>query len=365
MRFTSGALPRGLVLARGLLPLYIAGAGLYTYLRRSPIWRLGHGAALLGGVAYMLSDPFITHLGHPQMNDGMAWLPWALLSVDLTIRRQRFRPQTAAVLGLVALSGHYQTILFTAGAAALYALWRLLGQPRRTWTSHAGRLGLAAVCAAALAAPPLLASLERYPFTERSILQIEPWTGYNWPPAMAIDLLAPGFHGRGTVGFWAPWARVEGGYAGAVALFLAGLGLLYGLRRGRTWIFAAIGALGTLFALGFSGPLYPILTHIDLIARMNKPARAIFLLSFAIAVLAAAGADALRRWFVVPDASVSAAERPAIKSPGYNAAPDESGFRTASAESSPVHGAPPLARRLHRRAGIDCQRPGHRAQRND
>jgi len=288
-----GAMPRWAVLLRGILPLYLAGSGLYTYLRRSPLWRLRSSAALFGGVAYMLADPFITHLGHPQINDAMAWLPWCLLAVDRTINEGRFRARTALALAMVALSGHYQTALFTAVVAALYALWRLLSQPRQTWIRHAARLGPAAVCAVALSAPPLLASLERYPYTERSILQIEAWTGYRWPLQMAIDLIAPGFHGRGVAGFWAPWARVEGGYVGALALCFAALGLLHGIRRGRTWATVLIGAGGLLFALGFDGPLYPWLTRFDLIARMNKPARAIFLLAFALAVLAAAGVEAL------------------------------------------------------------------------
>ncbi len=292
--FIVGTEPRATILLRGLLPVYLAGAGLYSYLRRSPVWRLRRGASLVGATAYMLSDPFITHLGHPQINDVIAWLPWCLLLVDLTIEARRFLPITALGLALIALAGHYQTSLLAYIAVGLYALWRIVTQPATLWRRHASHLGLAAVCAAALSMPTVLPSLERYPFTERAILQLQAWRGYQWPLQMAIDLVAPGFHGRGTTGFWGPWARVEGGYAGAVAFFLAILGLLHGLKRGRTWIFVIIGGFGLLFALGYDGPLYPWMARLDLIARMGKTARAIFLLSFAIAIGGAAGFQALQ-----------------------------------------------------------------------
>ncbi|MGC9521871.1 MAG: YfhO family protein [Anaerolineae bacterium] len=291
--FLVGTRSHVVVLIRGLLPIYLAGAGMYSYLRRSSVWRLRRGAALVGATAYMLSDPFITHLGHPQINDAMAWLPWCLLVVDLTIEARRFLPLAALGLALVALAGHYQTSLLAYAAIGLYALWRILGQPAHRWLRHAAHLGLAAICAAALAMPTVLPSWERYPFTERAILQLQEWRGYQWPVQMVIDLVAPGFHGRGTTGFWGPWARVEGGYAGAVTLFLAILGLLHGLKHGRTWILLLLGGLSLLFALGYDGPLYPYLARIDLIARMGKTARAIFLLSFTIAALGAAGAQAL------------------------------------------------------------------------
>ncbi len=293
--FIVGTQPRGFILIRGMLPLFLAGAGLYTYLRKSEVWQLHTSSALVGATAYMLSDPFITHLGHPQINDAMAWLPWALLAIDSLLEKRRFLVWPSLVFACVILTGHYQTALLTATGTGLYALWRLLSTPLEQWPRHSGTIGLSVICALALAMPSVLPGVERLPFTERAILQLEPWRGYQWPWAMAIDLIAPGFHGRGIAGFWAPWARVEGGYAGAAAGFLAVLGLLYCLRRRRTWFLFLMGAFGVLYALGYDGPLYPWLARIDLIARMGKTARAIFLLAFALALAAAAGVEAIQQ----------------------------------------------------------------------
>ncbi|MGC9348521.1 MAG: YfhO family protein [Anaerolineae bacterium] len=292
--FVASPMPRWAILARGLLPLFVAGAGMYTYLRHSPVWRLSEAPSLVGATAYMLADPFLTHLGHPQINDAMAWLPWCFLAVDVVVRRRRFTALAVAPIALTMVTGHYQTTLFTGVATGLYALWRLLSQPPGRWLRLGAQLLLVALCGVALAMPAILPSLERYPYTERAILQVEAWRGYQWPAAMAIDLLAPGFHGRGTTGFWAPWARVEGGYTGAAAFLLALLALLHDARRPRTWFFVLLGGLAVGYALGHDGPIYPTLYGIDLIARMHKTARAIYLLSFCVAVGAAAGAAALR-----------------------------------------------------------------------
>ncbi len=304
--FLLGNVPRWAVLLRGMLPLYLAGVGAYLYLRRSEIWRLQTGPALIGGLAYMLSDPFLVHLGHPHFNDAIAWLPWALLAVDAVLERGRFVWWAGLPVAAVVLAGHSQAALFTGAAIGLYALWRLAARhliwrsaPALPWWRDTARLLLVAICALALAMPAVLPSLERYPFTERALLELQPWRGYQWPAAMTVDLLAPGFHGRGLSDFWGPWARVEGGYAGAAALFLGILGLAHdlaagGTRRQRAIFLILLGTLAVSYALGYDGPLYPHLAPIDLIARMHKTARAIFLLAFAIALAAASGAEALR-----------------------------------------------------------------------
>jgi hypothetical protein len=295
--FLLGTIPEPFVLLRGLLPLIIAGTGLYAYLRRSAVWRLPRFAALFGALAFMFSDPFFTHLGHPQINEAMAWLPWCLLTVDVVLEKRRWWPLAALSLTMLAVAGHYQTALFSSVIVTGYACWRALSAPPQTWIRRLSRLLIVGLIAIGLSMPVLLPSLERYPHTERAILQIEPWRGYNWPIAMTVDLLVPDFHGRGVNGFWAPWARVEGGYAGAVALFLAGLALLHSLRtpKARTLFFVGVGAFAMLFALGYDAPLYPWLSRFDLIARMNKSARAIYGLAFAISIVSAAGVEVISR----------------------------------------------------------------------
>lgn len=288
-------IPRSLILWRGAFPLWWAGMGLYFYLRRSPTWRLSRSAALVGALAYMFADSFVTHLGHPQFNDAMAWLPWALWAVEEAARRSRRIPWAAGALALIILAGHGQASLYSALAVGLYALWVSLEGGLRHAPRRLGRLALVGLLAAALAAPAVLPGLERLPFTARAQVPIEQRHGAELTRAGLVDFLNPLFHGRGVNGSWLGWARMETGYGGAVALYLVPLGLLTNLRRRRAWWTLLLGGLAFLYALGYSGPLYPSLARLPIFAESWRTIRMIFVLSLALALGAALGMEQLRR----------------------------------------------------------------------
>jgi hypothetical protein len=287
-------IPPWLVSLRALIPLWLAGAGLYLYLRRSPVWGLRAGPALIGALAYMLSDPFIAHLSHPQFNDTLAWLPWILWGVDLTVGGRAGIVPTAVAVGALVLAGHGQAAIYAAALIVAYGLWRAVAvggrQLRQTGRAMA-RLALVTGLGVAIAAPALLPALERLPHTERAAAPPE-LGEYEFHPGMWRDFITPLYHGRNMKTFWAPWERVETGYIGLAALGLAALGLLSGPWSRR--LFAGIvGTASVLFALGTQGPLYPLVANLPLFDATWKTGRAIFLLSFALAISAAAGSQVL------------------------------------------------------------------------
>lgn len=294
-------IPRGLILLRGMFPLWWAGVGFYLYVRRSPAWRLPRSAALVGALAYMFTDSFITHLGHPQFNDALAWLPWALRAVENAAQRSRRIPWAAGALALIILAGHGQASLYSALAVGVYALWMTFeGGPQHVLRRF-GRLALVGCLAAALVAPALLPGLERLPFTARAQVPLEQRHGAELTRAGLVDFLTPLFHGRGVKGSWLGWARMETGYVGTVALYLAPLGLLTNLRRRRAWWALLLGGLAFLYALGYSGPLYPPLARLPIFAESWRTIRMIGVLSLALALGAALGAAQWRRgnsWLV-------------------------------------------------------------------
>ena len=287
--------PVTLVLLRGMIGPFLAGVGTYLYLTRSPRCQLTTGAGLLGSVAYMLSDPFIVHLGHPQFNDAMAWLPWSLLGVDWALSALSWR--SAAMGGLplamMVLAGHGQASLYGLLAVGMYGLWLCLLSGRASPSKivpTVGRLAMVAMVGFALSAPMTLPGIERLPWTMRSLVSPELRRGYEFSPALLADSLAPGFHGRGAASWWGG-DRVETAYIGAVAFYLALWGLIARPRRALFWV--GWGAVAMLFAFGYQGPLYPLLADWPLFADSWKTARAIFVTAFALAVLAALGMDAL------------------------------------------------------------------------
>jgi len=290
--FLFSPVPAWAVTLRGMATLWLAGAGMYLYLHRSPVWRLQRVAALVGALAYMFADPFIAHLGHPQFNDALAWLPWTLWGVDCAARRARAIPWAGAALSLLLLAGHGQASLYGALTVGGYALWQTLAGGRRA-PRRLGRLALVGLLAACLAAPGILPGFERLPLSERALVPFELRRGYEFHLEMLIDLLTPRYHGRGALGFWPKWDRVESPYVGAVALYLAALGLATGWRRRRTWALIGLGSVACVFALGYQAPLYPALARLPLFAESWKTGRAIFLLCFALSIGAGLGVDFL------------------------------------------------------------------------
>lgn len=291
--FLFSPVPAWIVSLRGMFTLWLAGAGMYLYLRRSPVWTLQTAPAILGALAYMFADPFIAHLGHPQFNDALAWLPWTLWAVDNAARRRRALPFASAALAMMVLSGHGQATLYGALTVGAYAVWQALEGGVQRAPRRLGRLALVGLLAACLVMPSVLPGLERMPFTERA--NIPPNLGeYEFHAEMWRDFITPLFHGRNRRTFWGPWERVESGYVGVVSLGLAALGLTTVLRR-RTLVLWMAGLVALLLALGTQGPLYPLLAGLPLFDATWKTGRAIYVLSFVLAIAAAQGAERLFR----------------------------------------------------------------------
>ena len=206
--------------------VWLAGAGLFALARGLGLRR---PAALFGGMAFALSDLFVTHVGNLNLSATAAYLPLLLLLTHraLTGGSPGWAAGAGVVLAVAALAGHGQMLLFLALAFVLYLLYRLAaGQPRGLplpagedsredcpcWR-HAGRtLGLAALIVAVGvggAALTLLPAREMAAHTGRGHLPYDEATRYSLPPQALIGLLAPGFYGRGQAGFWGPWDRVE------------------------------------------------------------------------------------------------------------------------------------------------------------
>jgi hypothetical protein len=294
--------PMELVLWRGMVSLLLAGVGTYLFLTRAPRLRLAPVAGLLGGCAYMLADPFVVHLGHPQINDAMAWLPWSLLGVEWALATHPARKGALAGIpvALMVLAGHGQMALYGLITVGLYGAWRSLTlvsnarQKRaalRQWVRNLGRLTLVAAVGFALAAAMLLPAMERIPWTNRSLVPEEQRQGYEFFPALLADSVAPDIHGRGPDGWWPVQDRVESGYAGALTLLLATLGVATWRRRALFWVLLGLLAFG--FALGYQAPLYPAVAPLPFFKDLWKTARAIYLLAFAVAVLGGMGLQAL------------------------------------------------------------------------
>ena len=279
---------------------YLAGVCAYLGLRYMGRQPLRRWAALVGAAAFMFSDLFVTHFGNLNMIACAAWLPliFFLLRRALDEQRPAFAAGSGLFLGIAALAGHVQPLLYTVLALGLYLLYHLSihrRSPCRDLLAKVALFALAMLVAFSVAAPALLPSYEMSQLTLRSELSYEDASEYSLPPLAWVGLLVPDIFGRGPRGFWGPWPRVEVGYVGILTLLLAGIALV--LRRDRLAGFLALlGILAALLAMGdataLHGWLYRFVPGFDLI---RAPARFIYLLDFALASLAALGLDSLLR----------------------------------------------------------------------
>ncbi|MBU0705253.1 MAG: hypothetical protein KKC18_15495, partial [Chloroflexi bacterium] len=284
--------------------IWLAGANMFALARGLGLRR---PAALFGGIAFALSDLFVTHIGNLNLNATAAWLPLLLLLTHraLTRRRAGWAAGAGAVLATAALAGHGQMLLFLALALALYLFYRLAVDWRRGWRHELRTLALFAlilIVGVGGAALTLLPAWEMAGHTGRGHLPYDEATRYSLPPQALIGLLAPGFYGRGPAGFWGPWDRVEVGYAGVATLVLAAVGLGATFRSRLTsrvsrsgfplGFFAILTPLAFALALGRDTPLYGLLyRYAPTFDQVRAPARLILLADLGLAALAAYGLD--------------------------------------------------------------------------
>ena len=301
-----------------VLHIWLAAVGTYVMLRSM---RLRPSAAVFGGLAFALSDLFVTHIGNLNLNATAAWLPFALWASHRALRRSSvgWAVGAGAIVAVAALAGHAQMLLFVCLALALLHLYHVV----RALVAHEAdarrkilrTLGLALLTAAVGlggAALMLVPAWQMASHTGRGHLPYQEATRYSLPPRALIGLLAPGFYGRGAANFWGSWERVEVGYAGVATVVLALLGTVLAVRS--VWMrspatdkkksdprpqqgfpvafFAGLIPLAFLLAMGSHTPLYRLpYRFVPTFDQIRAPARLIVLGNIGLAALAAYGLD--------------------------------------------------------------------------
>jgi hypothetical protein len=287
-----------------MLHLFLAGLFTYRFVRASGF---GFYPALFAGVAYMMSGQLASLVspGHDGKLSVSALFPLALWMLTLGMRHGRRWSWgvLALTIGLAILSPHpqlLQYLLLASFAFGLHLTVSLLRAREVPARAVLARVGLALLAVAI----GLLAGAIQY-LPVREYVEWSPRAGgladyatavsYAWPTSELFDAYLPQFSGM-IDAYWGENAiHLHSDYIGAVALILAGAGLV-GLRKDPRkgflifWLFAFIIAL--LWALGGHTPFYRIpYAIIPGTKYFRAPATVFFVGMMALSVLGAAGVE--------------------------------------------------------------------------
>ncbi|MHB0878258.1 MAG: YfhO family protein [Anaerolineae bacterium] len=286
--------------ALAVLHVFVAGATAYLCLRLHPDLRLRRGPSLIGAVAFMFSDLFIVHFGNLNMIAVAAWLPLELLLFSLAVHRRSYvlACWAGGVLGLSSLAGHIQPTVYNGLVLAAYAGWAAWSGRRRAGVAAAlrpfGLLAAAALVAAVLSAPATLPAIALSGETARAEFTYWQAAQYSLSPLRAIGLVLPDFFGRDPSLYWGLGDRVESGYLGLLPLLLAAVAAVALWRHHAVRFFSLLALGAFVVALGENTPIHGWLYQfVPGMTLLRASARAVYVVDFALAALAAVGAQAL------------------------------------------------------------------------
>ena len=281
----------------------LAGLFLFLLLRMLSISWLG---SLIGGTAYQLTGVIVSYAspGHDGKLFVSALFPLMLIALVLGIRRRRLEGHAllGLTVGLALLSPQYQTTQYALLSAGLFALYLAFADPEdltvRQGFSGVGLAALGVALGFGMSMIQVLPFVHYIPFSPRA--EAGGWdfaTSYSTPWIHVPEFFLSGFTGQTFNGdYWGPnGLKLHSEYLGLPVIAMAILGVGTQRRRLMKWILG-IGILFLLVALGDGTPFYRLwYALVPYVNKTRAPGIAFYQVGFAVAVLAALGAERLER----------------------------------------------------------------------
>jgi hypothetical protein len=287
-----------------IVHLFLCGLFTWLFLRS---WRMSFAAALIGGLAYMLSGSIAGYAspGHDGKLYVSTLLPLGLFFLTRGIRDGRAWAwgAFAGTVGLAVLSPHPQLLqymLLVSGSFALYLAFSnhqetgklptSLGIRRLAYATGSVVLGLL------IGAIQFIPSFSYAPWSPRSGgHDWETATSFSFPIEETLNAYLPQFSGILDQYWGQNLIHFHSDYFGVVVLMLMGAAFGVGLLTSfkRFWIGAAIVSL--IWAWGGKTPLYHIIMLVPYTKYLRAPSTMIYVTAFSVAVLAAIGTERLLR----------------------------------------------------------------------
>ncbi|MFH0983965.1 MAG: hypothetical protein V1882_00360 [Candidatus Omnitrophota bacterium] len=278
-----------------VIHFFISGTGTYVYCRRmglSPVGALTAGIVFLFGTGYGGAYYNITSL------KTLAWFPWVLWAFEefRSSFQRRYVLFAAGLMSLSILAGYLQVAALMLLICAVYFLFRVFAYNEPDVTvgqrlKACGGMVLAALGAIVISMPQLLLSAELASFSNRVNLS----EGYAYvgslSPLAFLTILFPKLQGI---------FRGNCLYSGIFAIYFifAAFFAANKLLRRTLWLWAMLGLVALLLALGGWSPLYVALIKLSHFYSFRVPAKFLIFFCFAAAVLAGLGVHVWREELV-------------------------------------------------------------------
>ena len=280
--------------------LFAGGLGIMALCRRR-LWR--PEAAVLAALIFMLGGSVASRLQHTGMIISLAWLPFAIWSLEAALDRASWRIAVlfGAAAGLMAL-GRDQVAFLSCGALLWVAASKAMAAPRPgAWlASRLPALCVAGATGLAVLIVPSLLTMQFLGDSNRPAISFGVAAAGSLAPINFVTMLVPNIFGslNWTYDYWGPgyetmvepdWTDRAINYlfiGSGPALLLLWHGLAGGRLLGRSLRpFLTIGVAALVYALGRSTPLFALafdfFPGVDLYRR---PADATFLVVVAMAM---------------------------------------------------------------------------------
>ena len=289
--FLIGVSPHVLVLEHWLHAL-LAAFGAYFLAFRLIRFRPG---AVIAGLCYGLSGFYVGHSSHTTMLQCAAWTPWLMLSLDRALASRPVRNTLlgGVAAGLMILAGHFQTILYSFAALALFAAARVIAKPRR-WLPILGIALAIPVIGTLLSAIGTLPGLELVSQSIRASLAAVGRTEGIIPWRAFATLFYPNYYNLFS-DYTGPADITQFYfYAGFLLVPLA----IAGLRNSAVrWAGILLVVPTIWYAMGQSAGLYLLIARLPGFSSVRAPVNIWFVPALGLSLLAASGLAAVStRW---------------------------------------------------------------------
>jgi hypothetical protein len=281
--------------AIGLMVIGHVGLAAWGMAALSRYFGASYTGALAAGVIYAMSGwaGARVYAGHYTILTTYAWLSWVLVAYAHALDNRRWLAlvPAAGALGIMALAGHPQMVLYAMlGAGALWLYRVIINETdalRQAWDG-AWRLGLIALGGVILGAALVIPTAELTGYSVRTTLTLEQVNGFALLPSQLMTMILPFLYGNPLQKpsyYWgAPTFEEMNAYVGLLPLVLLLLTLRLRDRRMLFWVGLVVG--GTVLSLGAAGVLFELMVRwIPGFSLFRAPGRFLFFVMFGLAGL--------------------------------------------------------------------------------